>query len=103
MKNAAKDDAAKASTHCDDYAQSSSGHPAARWFIFVHRLPYTLRALCASRFPMPTLYATFYRRRIRVVMASRIGDVGITSRLDEATSYERRVFIDSLEDFSEEP
>jgi hypothetical protein len=101
MKNATKDDAAKASTHCDDYAQGSSGHPAARWFIFVHRLPYTLRALCASRFPTPTLYATLDGRRVRVVMASRLGDLGVTSRLDDESSYERRVFVNSLEDFSE--
>ena len=43
------------------------------------------------------------RVRARVVMASRMGDVGITSNLDAEDGYESRVWIADLADFGEIP
>lgn len=41
--------------------------------------------------------------RVRVVMASRFGDVGITRKLKENAGYLARVPVEWLTDFSEEP
>jgi hypothetical protein len=93
----------QAAMTCDEYAESFSGHPAARWFIFYNRLPATLRALMVQRCPEPVLYADHGNERVRVVMASRLGDLGVTRNLNAETGYERRVMICELSNFSETP
>jgi len=47
--------------------------------------------------------ATHDGKRVRVVMASRFGDVGITSKLGREIGYEERVAVESLTDFAETP
>lgn len=89
--------------HCDDYANTHDGHPAARWFIFVNRLPATLRLLARGRFPDPVCFADYQGKRVRLVMASRFGDIGITENLDATHGYQARVGIDGLSNFSETP
>jgi hypothetical protein len=89
--------------HCDDYASAYDGHPAARWFIFVNRLPASLRILTRGRFPDPACFADYQGKRVRLVMASRLGDIGITDNLDATDGYQLRVGIDGLSNFSELP
>lgn len=89
------------STHCDDYAQRVTSHKDARWFIFIERLPASLRQLVRDRgIPDPVLYATHQGKRVRVTMASRFGDVGITQVLEAPMGYDTRVSVDELSDFS---
>lgn len=53
--------------------------------------------------PCPRLFATHEGKRVRVVMASRFGDVGITEDLDAEYGYSQRVFLPELTDFSPTP
>jgi hypothetical protein len=39
-------------------------------------------------------------QRVRIVMASRFGDVGVTTKLDAVRGYEARVYLPCLTDFS---
>ncbi|BEV43986.1 hypothetical protein CRBSH125_01690 [Afipia carboxidovorans] len=53
--------------------------------------------------PEPVLFATFESKRVRCVMASRFGDIGITKNLDADRGYDRRVSVSALTEFSTEP
>lgn len=90
--------------HCDDYIDDYIDDPAApdalRRFLLRAREP-AHGALNPA--PYPTLYATHEGARVRVVMASRFGDVGITRNLTHETGYQLRVAIEQLSDFSETP
>jgi len=85
--------------HCDDYIDDLKAPMALRTFLAFARSPAHgyLQPL-----PHPQLFATFEGRRVRVTMASRFGDVGITDRLDVATGYDTRVRVSQLVDFSEQ-
>jgi hypothetical protein len=90
--------------HCDDYADAPSGDPSARWFIFINRLPVGLKQLVRERgIPSPRLFADHAGTRVRVVMASRLGDLGITTNLGAEHGYEWRVSVEDLTNFSETP
>lgn len=85
--------------HCDDYIQDPSAPSALRWFLFVNRLPAVDKLLFDENCPQPTLYADYGDGRVRVVMASRLGDVGITRHLD-SDQYQERVAVEELSNFS---
>lgn len=88
-------------THCDDYL----GHEDAMWFIFIERLPANLRAMLFQRTnaKAPQLFADYECRRVRVTMASRFGDLGISHNLMEPRGYFTRVGIDKLSNFGTTP
>jgi hypothetical protein len=88
--------------HCDAYVDKPFGSSAARWFIFVNRLPASLRILAQPYITDPKLFADYQGKRVRVVMASRLGDLGITHNLAADYGYERRVVVDELANFSGE-
>jgi hypothetical protein len=90
--------------HCDDYITDQSQPLALRRFLRFHRWPayYQLRALDMGLRP-PVLFATNTEgKRVRVVMASRFGDVGITAHLDAERGYDVRVPVAALTDFGSE-
>lgn len=100
QRNAAEAEGNPRDHHCDDYADSPDADPVARAFINHARSP------GHGHFnpkPWPKLFADYEGARVRVVMASRMGDLGITSSLDVEDGYERRVFISQLTNFSETP
>ena len=83
--------------HCDDYIEDQSQPDCLRAFLDHARAP----AHGAFRHtPRPTLFADYGGRRVRVVMASRFGDVGITTRLADEHGYEKRVAVADLSNFS---
>lgn len=86
--------------HCDDYIDDETQPTALRRFLDRARSP--AHGMTDSS-PYPELYADHNGIRIRVTMASRFGDVGITSRLSNCTGYELRVSVESLSNFSESP
>jgi hypothetical protein len=93
------------SRHVDDYVDDHTTPRALRWFLFVNRLPATLRLLCESMGIVPELYADIRNsdpsnelRHCRVVMASRMGDVGINYDFNP-DRYEHRVMVDRLSNF----
>lgn len=49
----------------------------------------------------PKLFADYKGKRIRVIMASRMGDVGLTYDLKSDRGYSVRVFVEDLSNFSE--
>lgn len=92
--------------HCDTYIDDESQPYILRRFLRWHRWPATYK-IRAKRlgFREPTLYATFRRffllkTPVRVVFASRMGDVGIT-RDPSSDQYEQRVAVSRLSEFRE--
>ncbi len=74
-----------------------------RWFLFVNLLPAALKPLvCDKTGGNPKLFADYKGERVRVVMASRFGDVGITKNLKAETGYSERLLMDELSNFSDE-
>lgn len=85
--------------HCDDiYFHNTYGYPMPvisflRWA----RAPADER----HKYPNTPLYADHNGMRVRVVMASRFGDVGITPELTREQCYEKRVVFNELSNFSD--
>lgn len=73
------------------------------WFLLINRLPASLKLVADSMGCKPTLFADHEGQRVRVVMASRLGDVGITRDLTAEHGYEKRVDVAELENFSATP
>jgi hypothetical protein len=65
------------------------------------RLPAVDGCLITAVNGMPKCYATHQGKRVRLVMASRFGDVGITTNLKAERGYEARVGLHDLSDFSD--
>ena len=114
--------------HCDDYITDLEAPACLRAFLEFNRRP-AIDKIGDS----PTLFATLKRdtsytestpipspppfvwamvhdtvtipagSRVRVVMASRFGDVGITPNLEEVHGYVARVSVEDLTDFGETP
>lgn len=86
--------------HCDDYIDDHTADPCLRAFLEHARSPahgYLLGT------PQPRLFADYCGQRVRVVMASRLGDVGVTSDLTGGSRYEERVSVDMLFNFGTDP
>ncbi len=86
--------------HCDDYIDDESAHPALRAFLERARSPG--HGMLSSA-PYPKLFADHDGKRVRVVIASRMGDVGITGRLDAEIGYAMRVNVEDLTNFGDAP
>lgn len=96
-------DAVQEPRHCDSYISSYSAPNCLRWFLFFNRLPATDKGLCrANGVDDPKLWAKYEGSWVRVVMSSRMGDVGITSNLDADHGYDNRVVVEDLTDFTDE-
>jgi len=103
--------------HCDEYIDDKSQPMCLRRYLRFNRWP-TIVQVRAWQLGVkePKLYATVSTPneshcnkygvkngdRVRVVMASRLGDVGITTNLDAENGYKVRVNIEELKDFSDE-
>lgn len=86
--------------HCDDYIDDLTAPEALRKFLAFARSPAHGQLLPK---PHPRLFADHEDRRVRVTMASRLGDVGITTNFDAEFGYETRVNVSELANFSEQP
>ena len=82
--------------HCDDYIEDETQPECLRAFLDHARAP------AGSRIePRPPLFARHNGARVRVVMASRFGDVGITTDLTAERGYDARCAVADLSDFKE--
>ena len=109
-------------SHCDDYIDDETQPECLRAFLRFKRAPAieqdgeppalfaTIRDKAMGRFYLghwignePAMETVEIRagQRVRVVMASRFGDVGITTRLQDRNGYMLRVPLAALTDFSE--
>lgn len=86
--------------HCDEYIADDAAPPALRRFLEHARAP--AHGMLQPP-PAPALFADLRGRRVRVVMASRLGDVGITSDLGVDVGYQTRCTVDELSNFAEVP
>jgi hypothetical protein len=86
--------------HCDDYIDDPKAPEALRKFLAFARGP--AHGLLTEK-PHPRLFADYKGKRVRVTMASLMGDVGISPNLDAETGYHERVRVSQLENFSEVP
>lgn len=87
----------RAARHCDTYIEDQTQPKPLREFLAWARSE--AHGSNAPR-PHPRLYATLRGRRVRVVMASRLGDVGVTTKLESDRGYEERVNVAQLTNFS---
>lgn len=91
------------SRHCDDYIHDHKQPLCLRAFLLRQRVPAVDGHLMELAGFHPQLFATCKGKRVKVTMASRFGDVGITLALDAVNGYDRRVPIASLSDFGDKP
>jgi hypothetical protein len=89
--------------HCDDYIHDFSAPKVLRVFLLVHRLPAADKLLLNDAGINPVLYADYEGQTHRVTMASRLGDLGITTKLDRENGYELRVPVEALTNFRDKP
>ncbi len=89
--------------HCDDYIDDEAAPAPLRAYLARARSPG--HGLTSLREPFPRLFADWRGERIRVVMASRFGDVGITRDLgpDAGLAYQARVGVEDLANFGDAP
>lgn len=85
--------------HCDDYIDDETQPKCLRAFLDHARAP----AHGSGRGSRPPLFADHNGERVRVVMASRFGDVGITPNLRAEHGYQERVAVADLSGFSATP
>lgn len=86
--------------HCDDYIDDESAPAVLSAYLQRARSPG--HGLLSSE-PFPRLFADYEGARVRVVMASRLGDVGITDDLEADTTYQKRVAVEDLSNFGDAP
>jgi hypothetical protein len=84
--------------HCDDYIDDPAQPECLRAFLAHARAPAHGLFREGAR---PHLFARHNGRLVRVVMASRFGDVGITTRLHDEHGYEKRVAVADLTSFAD--
>lgn len=83
--------------HCDDIADDPKTPACVSDFLNHARAPAHGSMLDT---PRPPLFAKHDGKPVRVVMASRFGDVGITEKLDAENGYSLRVMVGELSDFT---
>jgi hypothetical protein len=86
--------------HCDDYIDDDAACPALRKFLQHARM--SAHGMLSEE-PRPALFADHRGRRVRVTMASRMGDVGITITLTATNGYDARCAVEDLSNFGETP
>lgn len=85
--------------HCDTYIRDKSQPMCLRRFLLYRRIP-AYWQIKRWRWGKPELYAMHEGKRVRVTMASRFGDVGITEVLTAEYGYNKRVPVEALTDFT---
>lgn len=84
--------------HCDEYIDDEAQPSCLRAFLDHCRAP--AHGMFQDS-PRPKLFADYEGKRVRVTMASRFGDVGITTSLHDEYGYEKRVAVSALSNFSD--
>lgn len=99
--------------HCEDFIRDKTQPKCLRKFLLYKRIP-AYWQYKYWRWGTPALFATYKApngpgggkgktKRVRVTMASRFGDVGITRDLTAEHGYYLRVPVEALTDFSDTP
>ena len=83
--------------HCDEYIDDESQPECLRKFLDHARSP---AHGSMNPKPHPRLFADYKGKFVRVTMASRFGDVGITRNMTREHGYDKRVPVEHLSNFS---
>lgn len=94
-----EEDLMRLNVHVDDVINDPSWPAPLRNYLRVQRLPAIHKMEERRKGNNPQLWATYNGKWVRVVMASRMGDVGISKNLDNETGYTDRVCVSRLENF----
>lgn len=106
--------------HVDDVVEDEAYPDCLRTFLRYHRLPACLKAPGEDREkikkyvleeewpyiwtdPAPRCFADYNGYRVRLTMASRLGDVGISPMLEGNSGYRERVSLADLSNFGDAP
>lgn len=101
----------KEPTHVDHFIDFGTGitkkrraenEDYARWVLMHFRLPAMLSMAFEPFFKEHKLFAMYQGKKFRVIGASRLGDVWLTSKFENDTGYEHRVCVDDLSGWSKE-
>lgn len=84
--------------HCDDYIDDETAPQVLRTYLQRARSP--AHGLVSLE-PFPKLFADYKDSRVRVTMASRFGDVGISNDLTAEYGYDKRVAVEDLSNFTD--
>jgi len=87
--------------HCDTYIDDDEAPEALRRYLSIKRLPAQDKFLAYAQSGVPKLFARWEGKAVRVVMASRFGDVGISYNLQSERGYFARVMVAELTDFTD--
>lgn len=86
--------------HCDDYIDDETQPEALRTFLDYARSP----AHGSTRAePKPKLFADLRGKCVRINMASRLGDVGYTSKFSDDYGYDGRLLLSEFTNFRSKP
>lgn len=94
----------KVHTHVDDFINSHSGDPYARWILMHLRLPALMKLDFQQFMAGRRLFCTWRRKRYRVASASRFGDIGLSKKLDsDELAYDEMAHVDECSKWGAEP
>lgn len=110
---------ARETKHCDDCIDDPAQPECLRRWLEYNRLPAAAKYPSKNeewnrgmeehlgcpmwRDPVPVLFADHEGQRVRLVMANRFGDVGITPDLQALHGYSKRVQVETLSNFRVTP
>jgi len=86
--------------HCDNYIHEYKQPICLRYWLLFNLLPAVDMCVIREVHGDPKCFAIWKGKRVRLVIASRFGDVGITRHLDADHGYQTRVSIKELSDFT---
>lgn len=92
----------------DDFIWNREGNEPrevsyAKFILMYFRLPAAQHYSWAPFFEGKNLFCTYNNERYKVLMASRLGDIGITKEFSRDSGYDKRVFVDDLSEWSDKP
>lgn len=85
----------------DGYKYDSDEERYARFFFLLARLPAVLQMQFGKWTEQYKLYCTYQGKRYRVTGASRLGDIWLTTDMNQVSGYELRVDLADCSDWSE--
>lgn len=86
--------------HCDSYINNPDTPRCLQWFLFWFRHSAIDKHVLSRNAQEPKLFAKWKEHWVKVVMVSRMGDVGITYNVDATHGYKHRVYVSELTDFT---
>ena len=88
--------------HCDEVIDDFNYPVCLRYYLLVNRLPAIHKYVITESQGEPVCFATYQGEKVRLIMASRFGHVGIAFDLSATQGYDTCVYIEELSNFTKE-